>query len=143
VLLRRLACPYARPQLDPAQPGYNPYITVDYIDNDAPQPGGVQLDPKLVTFDGVTSIGGVPRTRGDAYAACYSVGRTQPYAAAFQLSQAPVPPPGPPPTQPWHTFGNATTPGRNLYLANSQAQANTFDWLVHLDRQLVSPMELL
>jgi hypothetical protein len=121
VLLRRLACPRMPPQPNPTQPDYNPYITVDYMEN-------VRLNP---VADPITER--------------YSVGRSQPYAGhPSQLKpQAPDPPPA---IQPRHTFfrHNAREAmGPPDAAAAGQTLKLPFDWLVHLDRQLVSPMELL
>jgi hypothetical protein len=126
VMLRRLANPYlpfnplpvnAMGNLDPT---YNPYVTVDYIQN-------IQLQP--------------------AAGPCTSRGKRQPYAAYF-MPAAPATPTVPnaaspvvdqtgtqiaPPTV-TTTFGNANAP---------LPSTGSYDWLAHLDRQLVSPMELL
>src|SRR5262249_10077082 len=58
-----------------------------------------------------------------------SAGRGQPYAAAPLQRKAPTPAP---PDQPQHTF-----------FRHNEPRAQPFDWLVHLDRPLISPMELL
>jgi hypothetical protein len=121
ILLRRLACPHLPPQPDPGQPGYNPYVTVDYLED--------------VSLNDARDL---PENRG-------SEGRSQPYAAhpSQRSPQVPLPPLA---GQPQHTFfrhngrepappPQAATPGQTLHLP--------FDWLVHLDRQPISPMELL
>lgn len=138
VLLRRLACPYMRPQPNPAKPGYNPYITVDYLDNDTV--ANPQATPKLTTFDNVTSTSPAgPRTPTPAtWDQRIAIGRTQPFAALFQVPQTPVPPAAPLANQPQNTFM-----AKNRVLKNANAQDDMFDWLVHLDRELISPMELL
>jgi hypothetical protein len=107
LLLQRLACPHLPPQPDPTKALYNPYVTVDYMEN-------------------------VPvNTSTDGIATRKSVGRQQPYAGSSGqlVAQAPTPALA---TQPQHTFFNANSP-----------RTNPFNWLVHPDRQLISPMELL
>jgi hypothetical protein len=157
IFLRRLACPYLPPQTNPANPNYNPYITIDYLQ-------------AIGTNDGRTT-GGTP------VAARVSRGRTQPYAAAFLINQLPDmdsnPATGtnginPLPGQPQHTMfrhnGIEQTPpatGPQAYPAalaialgfgntlsgSTPAGAGTaplpFNWLVHLDRYLTSPVEIL
>jgi hypothetical protein len=147
ILLRRLANPHLpeNPQAVIPNPGgtppfvvnplYNPYITVDYLDK-------VPLrDNTPATRNYV--IDGTPGTNTPA-----SRGRRQPYAASTNITAtagtAPiavtadspvVDQPTPSPQTVNHTFGKPNNPqfpvtGRN-------------DWLVHLDRQVISPMELL
>lgn len=116
VMLRRLANPHlpldirrALPNGE-ANPHYNPYITIDYLDR--VQLRGTEHDRPLA-----------------------SVGRRQPYAAhRTQRSDQSSPPPAPPQDL-RYTFGrpNATEP----------PSPDPYDWLVHHDRQLVSPFELL
>jgi hypothetical protein len=118
LLLQRLACPYMPPQTDPAQPRYNPYITVDYI----------------------TDVPVNDATAGGAVEQRYSVGRNQPYAAdtSQQVQQKPL-------TaltgQPQHTMFKT-----NVQLSNKTNPPNLsfpYDWLTQIDRPLVSPIELL
>ncbi len=126
VLLRRLACPalpyQPDPTLDPAAHPYNPYVTVDYMDN-------VHLNNAL-SNTGAGYFDDPPPVPSR-----FSVGRTQPYdgAAVRTLAQAPA---AAQPGQPQQTFGGP----------NSSAAYPTpppADWLVHLDRPAISPMELL
>jgi hypothetical protein len=136
VLLRRLANPHlpwndqrtftpmtpgATPQINPL---YNPYVTVDVITN-VPLRDQYQTTP---------------------YA---SRSKRQPYAALTKLTGNNVY--SPLPESPMadsaaatkdnfnvqHTFGTFNNPP-----TNSNANG-AFDWLVHLDRQVISPMELL
>jgi hypothetical protein len=147
VILQRLACPHIPP--DPNQflpsppnppntpnPNYNPYVTVDYMEN------------LLVNQDTDN-----PRN---------SVGRKQPYAALGSGGNKQWIPSTDPvltaqmPQQTFFAHNNdqappfalmpawvppTTWPPPPTYLPNNYAP--TFDWLVHLDRNLVSPMELL
>jgi hypothetical protein len=118
ILLRRLANPHLpfdpRPSLPPdggpvqANPWYNPYLTVDYLDQ-------------------------VPLNNATNPAARYaSRGKRQPYAAHVSQVIDQVSSNSQQPTQ--HTFGL-----RNEPLPTS----GHYDWLVHCDRALISPMELL
>jgi hypothetical protein len=117
VLLRRLANPHlpfdpnptvkdANGDIQP-NPWYNPYLTVDYLDNIPLQDQAQQ----------------------STYA---SQGKLQPYAAHPTQVAGQVSPRPRQKTQ--HTFG---LPNNPLPLSGH------YDWLVHLDRQLISPVELL
>jgi hypothetical protein len=123
VVLRRLANPHlpynpkrANQLADGTwvpNPWYNPYVTVDYMDR-------VQIFPTLNPADQTIR----------------SWGRRQPYAAdATQgfLQQTQVTAPNL-----YHTFGTLNNPP-----PQAGAQALPYNWLVHLDRQLTSPTELL
>jgi hypothetical protein len=134
VLLRRLACPGMPPQTDPSQANYNPYVTVDYVDypnavNDARfyNPAKLATPPTLTGFN--------------------SVGRTQPYTAALAQfkAQAPIPAnaTGPQNTFFRHNAIEATPPTSPTPWTSPNTMKVPFDWLVHLDRQLISPVELL
>jgi hypothetical protein len=118
LLLRRLTCPYLPPQTDPTKANYNPYVTVDYMDQ-VPINDGIAND-----MNGMHQ-NMVPVTQRT------SVGRQQPYAAdqTQQKPQAPATP---------STKGPQTT----LFSSNAPA-TSPFDWLVSYDRPLISPMELL
>src|SRR5439155_19668666 len=104
------------------------YITVDYIDS-------VQVQAA-----GYDDQGNFPSNNKPAQRRAF--GRMQPYAAnaGFQQAQAPNPAYT---NQPQHTVFRhnsttaATPPGPVAPLMQP------FSWLVHLDRQLTSPMELL
>ncbi|MCC6419247.1 MAG: hypothetical protein IT429_13510 [Gemmataceae bacterium] len=132
VLWQRLACPHLPPQPDPRAPYHNPYITVDYVRDVEPNYAAAlgidgPLDPLPVP----------PAERA-------SVGRRQPYAAhPSQLRRQQSAPALA--DQPQHTFfqhnTDATTPGPNRGAAPRNYPP--FEWLVHLDRHLVSPTELL
>jgi hypothetical protein len=139
VTLRRLANPYLPFNGNPAAgSAYNPYITVDYLER-----------IPIRSTEGITA----PPTVA-------SRGKRQPYAAWTLLLQqtAPIQPDpmklddnspvydqltnaaGSPGGVTFnklivHTFGAQNFP--------VPARGNQFDWLVHLDRQPISPMELL
>jgi hypothetical protein len=135
ILLRRLACPHLPPN-DPNQPNYNPslplnpYITIDYMED-------VPANDVLKFYNTGPRDDELPALPDRA-----AYGRKEPYAGhkSMLVRQAPERAQGVK-----HTFGrhngsedenpNPQKPGQTLKLP--------FDWLVHLDRQLVSPMELL
>jgi hypothetical protein len=158
IMVRRLLCPNMPPQQDPrpyqpnqGQPNYqpfayyNPYITVDFVE-DVPLQKGATFDTQVQfkgTFDPSKLM---------------SFGRKQPYDnspyPAPASGQVQTPPtlvaqqPNPPLTgQPQHTFakyivdknGNPTP----VTFSHNNPRLQAFDWMVHLDRQLISPMELL
>jgi hypothetical protein len=152
-MLRRLACP-ALPFNSTPGSGYNPYVTVDYIEN-------------VPTYDGVA----IDNTGAHAFTpwpSRFAWGKKEPYAAWSALSlitQQPTPdttrlrlvPQQPTPAltnQPQHTFFGhnyetyraPVVPGPNTSPAPTNSSATLtvpFDWLVQLDRQVVSPVELL
>jgi hypothetical protein len=121
VLLRRLANPYVPPQPDPMQPAFNPYVTVDYVTRVKTNDGRkYDRTGKLNQGQRVTAV--TDRA---------SQGRLQPYAA-HSSQQAAQQPAKPTPGQPKHTF-----------FAINEPRTDPFDWLVLLNRQIISTMELL
>jgi hypothetical protein len=111
VLLRRLANPHlpfdGRRSLGAVpNPTYNPYITVDYLE-DMP----------------VHAVG------SEAALPVVSRGKPQPFAAHRNLVQPQQPRAG---AEFRHSLGKENVPAPPHY-----------DWLTHLDRPLISPMELL
>jgi hypothetical protein len=116
-VLRRLAVPHLPPLDDSTNPLYNPYITVDYLDN-------------IQAYDGrVYDKNGVRIPPPPPVTAFQSFGRRQPYTAWPNAVATQI---GGQPWQPKNTFfthnSNATIP---------------FTWLTHLDRPLVNQLELL
>jgi hypothetical protein len=127
ILLRRLACPAMPEQPNPAQPNYNPYVTVDYM--------------TAVPTNDRTGAAPPPVTQA------YSVGRAQPYAAHRDQRKDQKPATALM-DQPQHTFFKANVqtidPTTMREAMNNGAPARTpFDWLCFMDRPLVSPVELL
>jgi hypothetical protein len=145
VMLQRLVNPHIPWNQSPTlsngavNPWYNPYVTIDYISN-------VPLYNATNPFNTATP----PAT--PAYS---SVGKKQPYTGfmnpnpttGFQLGYPPNP--GTAPTSSVvqnqtntqsttvkHTFG-----ARNNPLSNNNS--GPYNWLTHLDRMLISPVELL
>ena len=126
VMLRRLACPHLpwqpRSANDSPQTPYNPYVTVDYVEDIALNNGA--------TNNGIGFFGR-PRPLDKRF----SQGRTQPYNAnpQFNLQQVPVP-------------ALANQPQHTLFAHNQDnvfVPRQPFDWLVHLDRPVISPIELI
>ncbi|HYV37546.1 MAG TPA: hypothetical protein VE988_17705, partial [Gemmataceae bacterium] len=139
LVLQRLCCPYSPLDTNPASPSYNPYVTVDYFQN-------------IVANDGTThnnivgNSGVVPGTLDSRIPNHKSVGRQQPFLGSAGVQPQLVPQTG----QPQHTFFyhnyrvGPTIPGSVPWPpAPSGIAYPPFDWLVHLDRNLVNPMELL
>jgi hypothetical protein len=135
ILLRRLACP-GLPANPTVGPGYNPYVTVDYMEN-VPASDAVKDDSNGTNADFKAMDKGLPVARA-------SVGKSQPYAGHFTQwkTQAPstVYTDQPQHTMFKHNMIEASGPPN---AGGSQTLRVPFDWLAHLDRQLVSPMELL
>jgi hypothetical protein len=157
VLLRRLACPGLPPNdpantttYNPALPP-NPYLTIDYV---TLQPGNIYNNVKVYGPAGAFTNAGTTYN---------SYGRTQPYAANSSLSgtattsymwpaqaaKTPItaqPPTGvtlPPPPNTTFYRQNAVEDTGPPATATTETVKVPFDWLVHLDRQVISPMELL
>jgi hypothetical protein len=137
LLLRRLACPHLRPNApglpnyEPKEP-YNPYVTVDYME-EVPSNDGLIFDAQGRHFP------------HDMYER-YSYGRKQPYAAHRNLRRQQFLNPAQL-DQPQTTFfqqnADKETPGPNRGSPPPGNSYPPFDWLVHLDRPLISPAELL
>src|SRR5260370_29794459 len=126
VLLRRLACPglpwQPDPTRDPILFPYNPYVTVDYVEN-------------LTLNRGNTNTGAGFANTPTPLPERFSTGRAQPYDGnpLVNLQQVPVPALT---GQPQHTFFAHNQDG--VFVPRQP-----FDWLVHLDRPLISPIEVL
>jgi hypothetical protein len=119
VLLRRLANPSMPPSMTPAgtiDPTFNPYFTADFMEGIVPNAGVKGANPPY-----------------------HSIGKLQPYASANILA------PGPGQVQTLAPQQTAATPYHTLGQQNNNNgnPPPAYDWLLHLDRQLVSPMELL
>jgi hypothetical protein len=151
IVLRRLACPHLPPNNNPAAgPLYNPYITTDVM----------QLSSGQQVWDSRRYLNGPLTTAADHVKVPAPVlrqnrgswGRVQPYSAAPDegvlnglMAQNPLPPL--PLNQPKNTFfrQNARENTAPAIIRNTTDQTlkTSFDWLTHLDRPLISPMELM
>jgi len=129
VLLRRLADP-TKPYVGTPGASYNPYVTVDYMTN-------------IPVWDGV---------KQKTASQFFSLGKTQPYGGLNQGTMTAgtyLPVQGSPVTSQQATTPSKTNsnlpPLSHTFGAqnNPMPPSGQYDWLVHLDRQVVSPMELL
>jgi hypothetical protein len=127
VLLRRLANPYIVAQSDPTQPNYNPYITVDFMDHVSMNDYTPRSTTPYFPAPGTTTW---PPGSTNPYP---SRGKQQPYAAdSSQIANMADP-----------TGVTATTPTVHNLGVVPNVPTGIYDWLVHLDRPLISPAELL
>lgn len=133
ILLRRLANPHLPANPNPGTADYNPYVTVDYFEKVPIRGGNVGAGASLV--DGPTLASKWP-----------SRGKQQPFASLTNIqpggAKSPVSttlPSSPTREQtPQDPLGVAHTFG----LKSAPLAANN-SWLIHPDRQVVSPIELL
>lgn len=129
VLLQRLANPYL-----PESPT-NPYITIDYVQNLSPA-DGILYKPMLATGTPFP-IAGV-----DAITATRTKGRRQPYAG--HSSQLELQQPNPLlANSVQHTLFRHNCKNADATASTPDTIDRPFDWLVHMDRPLVSPIELM
>lgn len=167
VLLRRLANPYMAFNGDSTNAAYNPYVTVDVMDNvtafDAMYRSKADRDRRAARP--------TPATGYDPVTDRFSIGKVQPYAGLSVLTNPPSPAQG---TynqyQPFpnsmvqaqvtqdatsgnrkvtfgrHNGATATTPTATTVTGATLQTGETimapFDWLVHMDRPLVNQIEL-
>lgn len=134
-VLQRLACPYMPPNFTPTSPNFNPYVTVDYLQN-------VPLQDAVAKYYAST---GNPSPTFVQPQNRFSAGRNQPYAASqlmnqqstsqgYQTTQAPVINNGPQNTFFYPNVYPQPQPGQPPF---------GYDWMFWPNRMLVSPMELL
>jgi hypothetical protein len=143
ILLRRLANPHMPFQPNPAGSAnpadYNPYVTVDYFD---------QVPIFGQNIDGTTPVLWASRGKTQSFAGYTQLASTQPYPNSPVESVN-----SNSPTQNESAAADAglqVPPGTGLGLAHTFGGSNTpvpvgnnYTWLPHLDRQVVSPIELL
>ncbi len=144
VFLQRLAFPQLPPQPDPTRGDYNPFITVDYVEN-------IPIHD-AVLYDSVNRRdGAMGRSQRQALEARYSYGRRQPFKAAREIGQS-FPQrqePNPPPIDRiQQTFfrqnGQADfAPPGPAGAAAAGTTLDPFTWLVHYDRPIVNSFDLL
>jgi hypothetical protein len=156
LVLRRLACPHLEPNpppggtLDRNKP-YNPYVTVDYMDYVCAEHADHPVPNQRIRANNQDIPGNESRRRSD--------GRSQPYIATNKRPLRDFQPYGAGVTSGVrNTFGSINLPRKyprpkqtvdllKVWPASNEAQLtdgpNSRRWLLHLDRPLVSPMELL
>ena len=136
IVLRRLANPYMPPQTDATKPDYNPYVTVDVMND-------------IRVNDAVTNASDDKKAAPPTVENRSSVVRQQPYQEAVKkdvganLANPLV-------KQPQHTFlrHNGTTITAPPVVPLGAASTDTmlklpFKWLMHLDRKLINSLEIL
>ncbi len=150
LVLRRLANPYLPPQSDPTQANYNPYVTVDYMAN-VPiqsqqkikngQTENYSSRGKNQPFSGLTLL-----KTGATSAADDNLQLINPVYGANTQN----PPGSSPVAKQYGPNAYQASNGNGSYVLNTFGKQNYpmpdsghYDWLVHLDRQPISPMELL
>ncbi len=112
VILRRLACPHLPADNNPNSATYNPYVTVDYLDNIPIRRGATYNDTMMI-----------PLANRDLIATWPSKSRSHPYRAKPLVD-------------------STTNAGPMHSMFSHHDLAATFQWLVHLDRNYTSPAEL-
>jgi hypothetical protein len=122
ILLRRLANPYRN------ESGDNPYVTVDYMEtvnmNNA--------NPYMMGDPGIA----VRNRKSSA--------RTSPYAGEKSYrTDTPSAPPPPEDNQPKHSLFRHNSKSLPGTAPSQEILQLPLEWVVHLDRQLISPLELL
>ena len=136
VVLRRLANPYLPPQTNAAMANYNPYITVDFLEN-VPTRDRVKFTttgPRANPLDDSASIG-----RRHPYASMPAFDRANPDLNMVVQQMLPA--------------ANTTSPPHSFFSANysaDPANAGTyiispggFAPLIHFDRELINSVELM
>jgi hypothetical protein len=131
IMLRRLANPYMPYQGNPGLGNYNPYVTVDYVSQvplRSSFPAGAALAGPIASRGKKQPLAGLTLVNAANVSA--------PQATSLVVDQTPAVPGAATTNPPFvsHTFGI-----QNLPLP----QKGYYDWLVQLDRPLISPMELL
>ena len=144
VILRRLANPYMKPQENKALGDYNPYVTVDFVEdvpvNDAVTNSNEDERGKNGTPAGPSTVTTISDRK--------SYNKVQPYRSSSAMVQSALAVPLV--DQPQHTFlrhnGATVTapPLVPLGAASTDPMLQLpFKWLMHLDRKLINPLELL
>jgi hypothetical protein len=142
VLLRRLANPHVQYnpfQLDGTLKDStlppNPYITVDYV-------SGIPLNGYGSNGTNPVSINTFnPVPTNNSPASPSSFGKLQPYAANLTLTAANQVDPASSQYVQQTTAAGAVN--HHTFGSQNSSRANPYTWLVHLDRTVISPMELL
>ncbi|MBX9678460.1 MAG: hypothetical protein K2X38_06825 [Gemmataceae bacterium] len=127
VVLQRLANEHLPYKDAPGQADHNPYVTIDYLKN-------VQVSDQL-KYDGMADHNPADITT------MASSGRRQPSSALNVTAQNSTPGAN----QPKHTFfrQNSVAATQAAFPAAGETMDAQFEWVTHLDRQLINPLELV
>lgn len=150
IVLQRLACPYL-----PESPT-NPYVTVDRFDLQNKTPDAASVMSTVNRSIWVNAAGPVTGTSNPGSSTTRkAVGRRQPFAGyidalggATTVKQFLAMQPPPSGSDPQHTFFSHNTSSPSVAPAVLPEPAPTgtldrFQWMIHPDRKMLSPMELL
>jgi hypothetical protein len=144
VFLQRLANPMLPEDTNTSSPYYNPYITVDYLQMPPPPPSTSNWLNDAVLYDNVGARNAAGNQRQPLNGGAnnrLAIGRRQPFRATAISAQSLA-------TASTITVDNTfftqngdttTNPGGNL----RNTLDSYFEWLIHFDRSLASPMDLL
>ena len=127
VFLRRLACPWMAPEPDNTKPNYNPYITVDYLE-DITMNNGLEVG-------GATTNALVKMATRKTYDQRKGDERFQPYAGFNDPNLRGV-------VDQMYPSGEDKNINHNFFGFSQTKAAAQFFWPAHLDRKLLSPAEL-
>ncbi len=127
VLLQRLACPLLPPNNNPASPTYNPFITIDSF---AFQPGQIN-DARYFDTNGPITTANTPQL---PVSSRVSYGRVTSRSETSRLRCHP---------RPMRRSIQSPSVASNSFFSHNSPLANPFAWNTHLDRNLISPVELL
>jgi hypothetical protein len=161
IVLQRLANPTLPPQIDPFKAGYNPYVTTDFVER-TPLPPDPNTKVVIEQFHDARQFDGAgPIKANPAIDARFSAwGRIQPYDGVNDVNGLRLmkeQPASGVQGQANNTFfrQNSTAATAAALLAVNAAYQKDptspqdptlkqpFDWLVHVDRMMISPAELL
>ncbi len=150
LLLRRLANPFLPPQPDPKLANYNPYVTVDYMANVPIQ------SQKAIKNNNTENYSSRGKNQPFSGLTLFKTGATSAADGNLQLINPVYPanmqsPPGSSPVAlQYGPNAYQASNGNGSFVLNTFGKPNSpmpdsghYDWLVHLDRAPISPMELL
>lgn len=144
VVLRRLANPYMKPNEDKASANYNPYVTVDFVE-DVPVNDAVTNSTEDERGKNATPAG--PSTVA-TFSDRKSYNKVQPYRSSTTMVPSALMVPLA--DQPQHTFlrHNGSTVTAPPVVPLGALSTDTmlqlpFKWLMHLDRKLINSLEIL
>lgn len=145
ILLQRLACPYLpRTVANNPNNGLNPFVTVDYVDGTAAR--SIVFDARQCKMPAAADATGKNVLGNTRSIQQFSTGKTQPYTSLGVFWQAATDNSGwknddsARGARDWQADANEQGFNHTFYKHNTGPAA--FGWLAHLDRKLISPVEL-